>query len=182
MAPQNQLSQRVMDLINESVTTFFVEQPLALPCLLITGLLRVFSRPGQSQRLLYKQPRNNLIKWVSHHFPPTALWRHHAQTIRDISSSYKLCHITRAIATPTVGNPVVAQALELIHLAVVNARLMNHMQNKHKKLSITIISLSVKYVIYYLHANKISVDTWRPSMIPQKNRMDPWKALKYKRK
>ena len=70
-----------------------------------------------------------------------------------------LCNVTHAIATPTVGNPVVAQALELIHLAVVNARLMNHMQNKHKKLRITIINLSVKYVISYLHANKISVDT-----------------------
>ena len=46
--------------------------------------VKLISRPGRSQGLLYKQPRHS----VSHPFPPTALRRRHAQTVRDSTSSY----------------------------------------------------------------------------------------------
>ena len=49
-----------------------------------------FSRPGQSQGLLYKQPCNLLINSVSQPFSPIALRRHHAEPVRDSSSSYKI--------------------------------------------------------------------------------------------
>ena len=32
-------------------------------------IYQIFSRPGQSQRLLYKQPRDSLIKSLSHFLP-----------------------------------------------------------------------------------------------------------------
>ena len=44
----------------------------------------------RSQWLLYKQPRDSLINSVSQPFPLTALWRRHAPTVRDSSSSYKI--------------------------------------------------------------------------------------------
>ena len=53
----------------------------------------VFSRPGQSQGLLYKQPRHWFINWLSQPFPPTALQRRHAQTVTDSTSSYKIDYI-----------------------------------------------------------------------------------------
>ena len=53
----------------------------------------MFSRPGQSQGLLYKQSRHSLIDSVSHPFPSTALRRRHAQTVRDRSSSYKIDYV-----------------------------------------------------------------------------------------
>ena len=52
--------------------------------------LSVFSRPGRSQGLLYKQPRDSLINSVRQPFPLTALRRRHAQTVRDSTSSLKL--------------------------------------------------------------------------------------------
>ena len=50
--------------------------------------LTVISRPGQSQGLLYKHLQDSLIQSVSQSFPPTALQRRHAQTVRDSSFSY----------------------------------------------------------------------------------------------
>ena len=49
----------------------------------------IFSRPGQSQVLLYKQPRN-VSQSVSNPFPVTALRRRHAQTVGDSTSSYNI--------------------------------------------------------------------------------------------
>jgi hypothetical protein len=49
-----------------------------------------FSRPRRSQGLLYKQPSNLLINSLSQPFPPPALWRRHALTLRDSTSSYKI--------------------------------------------------------------------------------------------
>ena len=49
-------------------------------------MISIFSRPGQSQGLLY----TFVIHSFSNPFPPTALWRRHAQTVRDSSSSYKI--------------------------------------------------------------------------------------------
>ena len=57
---------------------------------LCTGLNAVFSKPGQSQGLLYKKPCHWLVKSVSHPFPPIALRHRYAQTIRENSSSYKI--------------------------------------------------------------------------------------------
>ena len=54
--------------------------------LLSTGLLRLVSRPRQSQGVLYKHLHYSLTA----PFPPTALWRCHAQTVRDSSLSYKI--------------------------------------------------------------------------------------------
>ena len=48
------------------------------------GLLNIFSRPGQSQ---------SVRQSVSEPFPPTALWRRQAQTIRDSTSSYKIDYV-----------------------------------------------------------------------------------------
>ena len=53
----------------------------------------VISRPGQSQGLLYKHLCHLLIHLLSHPFPPTALQRHHAQTVRDSSSSYRIDYV-----------------------------------------------------------------------------------------
>ena len=50
----------------------------------------VFSRPGGSHGLLYKQPCDSLIHSFSEPFPPKALRRRHAQTVRDSTSSYKI--------------------------------------------------------------------------------------------
>ena len=56
--------------------------------------VRIISRPGRSQGLLYKHLCDyfihSFINSVSHSFPPTALHRRHGQTVRDSSSSYKL--------------------------------------------------------------------------------------------
>ena len=52
--------------------------------------MHVVSRPRQSQGLLYKKPCDSFIQSVSQPFPPTALQRRHAQTVRDSSSSYKI--------------------------------------------------------------------------------------------
>ena len=49
-----------------------------------------FSRPGQSQGLLYKQPFNHSL---SEPFPPTALLRRHAQTVRVSTSSYNTDYV-----------------------------------------------------------------------------------------
>ena len=53
----------------------------------------IFSRPGQRQGLLYKQPRDSFSQSVHEPFPPTALRRRHAQTVRDSSSSYKIDYV-----------------------------------------------------------------------------------------
>ena len=57
----------------------------------------IISRPGRSQELLYKQPRDWLIhsfnNSVGEPFPPTALRRRHAQTVRDSTSSYKIDYV-----------------------------------------------------------------------------------------
>ena len=60
----------------------------------------IVSRPGRSQGLLYKQPRDYLSQSVSQPFPPTALRRRHAQRVRDGSSSYKnrLCYSDQEIS------------------------------------------------------------------------------------
>ena len=50
----------------------------------------VISRTGQSQGLLYKQPCPWFSHWLSQPFPPTALRRRHAKTIRNSTSSYKI--------------------------------------------------------------------------------------------
>ena len=36
---------------------------------------------------------HGLINWVSHPFPPTAVWRRHAQTVRVSTSSYKIDYV-----------------------------------------------------------------------------------------
>ena len=59
-------------------------------------------RPRRSQGLLYKQTHNSLINSVRNHFPPTALRRHHAQTVEDSSSSYKIDYV---IVIKTFLNP-----------------------------------------------------------------------------
>ena len=45
---------------------------------------------------------HSFINWVRNHFPPTALRRHHAQTVRDSSSSYKIDYV---IVIKTFLNP-----------------------------------------------------------------------------
>ena len=62
----------------------------------------LISRPGQSQGLLYKHLRNSLINSLSHPFPPKALRRRNAQTVRDSSSSYKIDYV---IVIETFLNP-----------------------------------------------------------------------------
>ena len=54
-------------------------------------LITVISRPVRSQGLLYKQPRHSLS--LSEPFPPTALRRRHAQTVRVSTSSYKIDYV-----------------------------------------------------------------------------------------
>lgn len=53
----------------------------------------IFSRPGRSQGLLYKQSCDSFIHSVCEPFPPTALRRPHAQTGRYSSSSYKIDYV-----------------------------------------------------------------------------------------
>ena len=53
----------------------------------------IFSRPGQSQQLLYKQPGNSFINSVSHPFSPTALRRRHAPTVRASTSGCKIDYV-----------------------------------------------------------------------------------------
>ena len=65
----------------------FVEQ------LQLHWVCNIFSRAGRSQGLLYKHLRHWFIDSVSEHFPPTALRRHHAQTVRDSTSSYKINYV-----------------------------------------------------------------------------------------
>ena len=64
--------------------------------LFILGL-KMISIPGQSQRLLYKEPCGSLIQWVSESvsqpFPPTALRRHHNKTVWDSTSRYKIDYV-----------------------------------------------------------------------------------------
>ena len=55
-------------------------------------------RPGRSQGLLYKHLCYQLINsfidsFINDPFPPTALRRRHAQTVRDSSSSYKTDYV-----------------------------------------------------------------------------------------
>ena len=77
--------------------------------------------PGEaSQGLLYKQPHDSFINQVSHPFPPTALWRCHAQTVRDSTSSYKIDYVTviknflnpEGHQNPTSGSKVTAILLK----------------------------------------------------------------------
>ena len=55
-------------------------------------LAKPLSRPGRSQRgcSTNRLVINSLIQWVREPFPPTALRRRHAQTVRDRTSSYKI--------------------------------------------------------------------------------------------
>ena len=53
----------------------------------------IFSRPGRRQGLLYKQPRDSFIHSASHPFPPTALRRRHAQTVRDRAFRHKIDYV-----------------------------------------------------------------------------------------
>ena len=55
--------------------------------------LYIFSRPGRSQGLLYKQPHEIFSPGVRQPFPPTALRRRHAQKIRYSSSIYKIDYV-----------------------------------------------------------------------------------------
>ena len=59
--------------------------------------VNVISRPGRSQRLLYKQPRHKLIhqfsESVSQPFPPTALQLRQTQTVKNRCSSYKIDYV-----------------------------------------------------------------------------------------
>ena len=48
----------------------------------------IFSRPGQSQGLLYKQP-----SLIHQPFPPTALRCRYAQAVKDSSSSYEIDYV-----------------------------------------------------------------------------------------
>ena len=59
----------------------------------MTPATLLFNRPRRSQGLLHKQPCDSLIDSVSHPFPPTALPRRHAQTVRDRVSSYKIDNV-----------------------------------------------------------------------------------------
>ena len=43
---------------------------------------------------------------MSHPFPPTALQRRHAQTVRDNSSSYKLDYVTTFLNPKGHQNPI----------------------------------------------------------------------------
>ena len=54
---------------------------------------KLFSRPVQSQGLLYKHLCHWLIDWLSHPFPLTALRHRHAQTVIDSSLSYKIDYV-----------------------------------------------------------------------------------------
>ena len=53
----------------------------------------IFSRPGRSQGLLYKQSCHSLTDLFSNPFPPTALQCCQAQMIKDSSSSYKIDYV-----------------------------------------------------------------------------------------
>ena len=80
----------------------------------------VFSRPGQSQVLLYKQPRDSFINLVRQPFPLTALQLRHAQTVRDSTSSYKIDYVivikiflnTKEQQNPISGSKVTAILLK----------------------------------------------------------------------
>ena len=50
---------------------------------------QIISRPGQSQGLLYKKPRDSF----SQPFPPTALLCRHSQTVSDSTSSYNIDYV-----------------------------------------------------------------------------------------
>ena len=74
----------------------------------------IFSRSGLSQGLLYKHLRDQLIQSVSQPFPPTALRRHHAQTVRHNTSSYKKDYfiIIKTFSSPIgIKTPLVVQKL-----------------------------------------------------------------------
>ena len=71
-------------------------------CCFLTPLYNFCSRHGRSQGLIYKQPRHSLINWFSEPFPPTALRRRHAQTVRDSTLSYKIGYV---IVIKTFLNP-----------------------------------------------------------------------------
>ena len=66
----------------------------------------IVSRPGRSQGLLYKQLCywfiDSFINSVTDPFPPTALRRRHAKTVRDRSYSYKIYYI---IVIKNILNP-----------------------------------------------------------------------------
>ena len=55
--------------------------------------LGIFRIPWQSQGLLYKELSYSIINSISNPFPPTALRRCHAKTVRDSSSSYKIDYV-----------------------------------------------------------------------------------------
>ena len=61
------------------------------------NIFHPISRPGQRQGLLYKHLRHSFIhsfiNSVSQPFPPTALRRCHAKTVRDRASSYKIDYV-----------------------------------------------------------------------------------------
>ena len=65
---------------------------------LLHNTQEIFSRPGQSQGLLYKHLCNSFIHSFSNPFPSTALWCRHAQMVRDSTSSYRLCDSDRALS------------------------------------------------------------------------------------
>ena len=50
-------------------------------CVASFWIIYIFSRPGQSQGLLYKHRRHSFLNKVSHPVPPTALWRRHSQSV-----------------------------------------------------------------------------------------------------
>ena len=68
----------------------------------VRNIFIIIRRPGRSQGLLYKHLRDSLINSLSHPFPPTALRRRHAQTVRDSSSSYKIYSV---VVIKTFLNP-----------------------------------------------------------------------------
>ena len=82
----------------------------------------IFSGPGRSQGLLYKQPHDSLIDSVCHPFPPTALRRRHAQTVRDNTSNYKIDYVIvikkflnpKAHQNPVSGSKVTAILLKVL--------------------------------------------------------------------
>ena len=76
------------------MTEVFVEQPLASP----GSAKNCICLKMQNMVLLYKHIRHPLTDRLSHPLVPTALQRRHAQTVRDSSSSYKICPLEQGMA------------------------------------------------------------------------------------
>ena len=128
----------------------------------------IFSRPGRSQRPLYKHRHHALIHWfVRLPLPLLALRRWQAQTVWDVASSHKIDYVYVFLNLKVYQNCIIAQVQKLRQFSLIGGFCLFVELNKDLFLThrhfliktpvlIKCVSYSMFYVLYRLICTRLS--------------------------